>query len=330
MLLRQKRIMKVTAQSTHICQVQKQQNQIQALVQDNIGGISMLDVMENPRMLEKQQIEARSKLLESHQVRGMEIEEQRNQLFLLESKMFTNGQARGELNKYRDFLSFASSKVGDRKLSSSDLDRSINDFHRRMDGGIQSCKLIMLIGFMVDSILAAIERKVESLGIMKDKSSVTLKNEIDKYERAREGEQYLLSSIQSSQTDALMWALRDKTLSSEIAKLETDKTDVQVKEQETEKELRDIRDEIKAEEERFFLVKETQSLEMKKAERLLAILLEETAAFEGTLQSDEAKYETEKTQLFDSIKQEGWKFQNDGAKAYRGCQNKETGQEVVG
>jgi hypothetical protein len=43
MLLRQKRIMKATTQSTHKSQVQKQQNQIQTIAQDNIGGISMLE-----------------------------------------------------------------------------------------------------------------------------------------------------------------------------------------------------------------------------------------------------------------------------------------------
>jgi hypothetical protein len=281
--------------------------------------------MQNLRMLEQQQIEARRKLLESHQVKSKEIEVQKKQLLLLEGKKFSNGQARGELDKCRDFLSFASRKMGDRKLSSRDLDCNINDFHRRLDGGIHTCKLIKVTGCMVDSILTAIESKVHSLGLIKDKSSIILKTEIDKYERAKEKEQHLRSSIHSSQADTQKLAEQNKTLSSEIAQLEIDKSDVQIKEEETEEELCDIRNEIKVEEERFVLVEETQRREMEEAKRQNTSLLETMSAFERTLLVDEAAYEREKAQLFDSIEQEGWKFQNDGAESFMAAIHVEEG-----
>jgi hypothetical protein len=274
-------------------------------------------VIQNLRMLEQQQVEARRKLLESRQVKGKEIDVQKKQLLLLESKKFSNGQSRGELDKYRDFLSFASRKMGDRRLSSSDLDRSINDFHRRLDGATQSSKLIKVTEFMVESVLAAIKRKVHTLGLMKDKSSATLKNAIDKYERAKEKEQQLRSSIHSAQSEIQKWAKQNKSLSAEIAKLEIDKSVIQLKEEETQNELRVIRDETKAEEEKFALAKNAHLLEIDEAESQLTTLLEDAAAFECTMQSDKATYESEKTKLFDSMKQEGWKFQTNSVEAFK-------------
>jgi chromosome segregation ATPase len=268
-------------------------------------------VMHNLQMLEQQQVNARQKLLESRQIKAQDIELQKQLHLLLEGKKFANGQARGELDKYRDFLSFASRKLGDRKRSSAQLDSDINDFHSRLDNGIKSAKMIKVTGFMIDSILAAVQKKVQALSLMEDKCSIALKSEIDKYEKAKHEEQRLRSSIHKWQSDAQKWAGQNKTLSDEVAKLEIDKTDVQTKEEDSKNELRCIRDDIKEEEKRFAKLEEAKTAEVNESRRQLNILLEEVTIVEGTLGSVEATLQNEKLQTFDCVIVEGWTMEDE-------------------
>ncbi|KAG7369194.1 hypothetical protein IV203_031937 [Nitzschia inconspicua] len=307
MLLRQKNASNVPAQNRQHSQLQKQQKmQLRNPEQENVGGISMLEVMQNLRMLEQQQVDARRKLLESQRVKAQENQLQKQLHLLLEGKKFSNGQALGELDKYRDFLSFAARKLGDRKLSSSQLDADINEMHRRLDGGIKSARMMKVTGYMVDSILEAVKKKLQDFGLLKDKCSTILKKEVMKYEAAKEEEQRLRSSIHESQAEAQKWADLNKTSSAEVTKLEIDKSDLQMKEEEAKKELLGIRDEIKQEEERFSKIKEVKTEEAAVLRRQKEALFEEVSSLECTLESAESAYQNNKKEIFDLFVVEGW------------------------
>lgn len=259
-------------------------------------------------MLEQQQTEARQKLSQVHQLKGQEVELQKQQHLLLEGKKFSNGQACGELDKHRDFLSFASRQMGERKSSASVLDNDINNFHGFLDGGIKTAKRVKLTGCMVDLTLAAIEKKVHTLGLVKDKCSIVLKSEVDEYERAKEEEQRLRSSIHNSQAQAQKWAEQNEIMSAEVAKLEIDKSDVEVQEEDSKKELADVSDEINAEEDRFAKVKDIQTQESDETARQKENLLADLAALELSLQAEEATYENEKTQILNLVRWDGWEM----------------------
>jgi hypothetical protein len=270
-------------------------------------------VIQNLRMLQKQQEDAQMNLLHVQQVQKELLQHQKQKNLLLEGKKFSNGETRGELDKFRDFLSFAFRKIGDRKLASEKLDADINSFQRRLEGGIKSATMIKICTSIIDSTLASVEDKVRSLNSLNDKCSAVLQHETEKYEETKREELELRSSLHDAQTSIQKWAQDNKTLSSEILKLEVDKVNTEKKEEEAKLHLRSVREAIKNEEGRFARVEEEHLIAMEDLGRQHEAFLEEINMLESTLKASEMIIEKNKKEIIGVIKVEGWELNGDDA-----------------
>ena len=106
--------------------------------------------MQDLRILEQQQRDAKEKLVSAQNTKQKQLDRQRQLNTQLENKNYSNGTLRAKLRQSHDFLSDATRELGNRKLTTGQLQDGISDFECKLKRGLQSRNLIQICVAKID------------------------------------------------------------------------------------------------------------------------------------------------------------------------------------
>jgi hypothetical protein len=262
-------------------------------------------------MLAAQQQQAKQKLEHAEQSKHDELQKQKDNNLLLEQKKYSNGEARGELDSFREFLKIATREMEKRKAGSSKLEKDLKDFQERLDGGISCGNLIDLCVERLDSILAGVKINVEETDCLVNQQDSILKKETWDYEQLKQEDEFMRTSIDNVRFEAQTLFERNKTKAANNAKIDGDMNEALSKEDDAKIELQELRDEVKANEDELAKKKAEHEAAIANLNRQEQAFLQELEALTASAIEDSKSLEDEKKAIFELLKLEGWALKFD-------------------